>query len=140
MDLKYYNSIQAFFEQQNNNSEISRFDVLLTFTHSFYNGGIKALRNLYGNFETVHSIIVIIKKDMQHVTDAIFSSHTRIFTLFQFIQIQDIEVVFLIIFSFSVEHIKILLQITCSVKNHIKYYIFNLLIQPKYSIFNQNEY
>ena len=42
-------------------------------------------------------------------------------------QIQDIEVIFFVLSLVFLSNIKILLQITCSAKNHIKYYIFNHL-------------
>ena len=55
-----------------------------------------------------------------------FSCKNIHFTLFPFTQIKDIEVIF-ILPCISFCNIKILLQITFSVKNHIKYYIVNLL-------------
>ena len=42
-------------------------------------------------------------------------------------QIQDIELIFYILSLVFLSNIKILLHVTCSVKNHIKYYIFNNL-------------
>ena len=42
-------------------------------------------------------------------------------------QIQAIEVIFFILSLVFLSNILKLLQTTCSAKNHIKYYIFNLL-------------
>lgn len=62
-----------------------------------------------------------------HIVFACTVIHARLLRLFSLTQIQNIKVTTLILSLVSLANIKILLQIECSVKNCIKYWICNVL-------------